>query len=74
MWINVPLILLVLLLAHRSVQQSRDETAPRVIDWAGLVLIVGSVATFTHGIDKAVSRGWASPQMLGWRLSRYRVG
>jgi MFS family permease len=40
MWINVPLILLVMLLAHRSVQQSRDETAPRVIDSAGLVLNV----------------------------------
>ncbi len=65
MWINVPLILLVVLLAHRSVQQSRDETAPRVIDWAGLVLIVGSVATFTYGIDKAASWGWASLQTLG---------
>lgn len=65
MWINVPLILLVVLLAHRSVQQSRDETAPRVIDWAGLVLIVGSIATFTYGIDKAASWGWASLQTLG---------
>ena len=69
LWVNVPVSALIILLTMRSVEQSRDETAPRVIDWAGLCLIVASVATLTYGIDRASDWGWLSLPTFGFVLA-----
>ena len=65
LWLNVPVALIVIVLVLRSVAESRDESAPRTIDWAGLVLIIASVASFTYGIDRAADDGWTAPTTVG---------
>ncbi len=64
--INLPIAVFVVAFARTSVVQSRDETASRSIDWAGLCMIIASVAVFTIGIDQGASWGWVSPLTLGF--------
>lgn len=64
-WINVPIALVVGWLALASVEESRDETAPRRIDLPGLALIASGVAAVSIGADKAADWGWTSPATLG---------
>ena len=66
LWINIPIVAIVIFLLLRSVKETRDESVPRTIDWAGLVLIVASVASFTYGIDLAADDGWTAPTTLGF--------
>jgi EmrB/QacA subfamily drug resistance transporter len=65
LWVNVPITVLLVVLAASSIEQSRDESVPKVIDWTGLLLIVASIATFTYGIDKSSDWGWASTGTIG---------
>jgi EmrB/QacA subfamily drug resistance transporter len=60
LWVNVPITVLLVVLAAGSIEQSRDDSVPKVIDWSGLVLVVASIGTFTYGIDKSSDWGWAS--------------
>lgn len=64
LWINVPVSCAVIVLTLTSVEESRDETAARRIDWAGLVLVIGSVGLFTYGIDRSGDLGWSSPTTI----------
>ena len=64
-FVNVPVAGAVIVLTLLSIDESRDETVPRTIDWPGLVLIVGSIATFTYGIDRASDWGWTAPATRG---------
>jgi len=65
LWVNIPVVVALVVLTLTSVEQSRDETVPRSIDWAGLVLVVVSIATVTFGIDKAADWGWTAPSTIG---------
>jgi MFS family permease len=63
--VNVPVAAVLIALAWTSVEESRDETVPRTIDWTGLALVVLSIAAFTYGVDRASDWGWTSPRTLG---------
>jgi MFS family permease len=63
--VNVPVCAVAVWLELTSVDESRDETVPRTIDWPGLGLVVGSIAAFTYAIDRASDWGWTSAWTLG---------
>jgi len=65
LWLNVPIAIAIGVLALTSVTESRDTTAPRTIDWRGVVVVVASVGVFTLGVDGAADWGWGSPLTLG---------
>jgi MFS family permease len=49
--VNVPVSLVLIVLAYASIHESRDETMPKDIDWFGLGLIVTSISAFTYAVD-----------------------
>lgn len=65
LWFNVPIAVAIFVLALTSVEESRDSSVPRVIDWAGVVVIAASLAVFTFGVDGTADWGWGSPLALG---------
>ena len=58
LWINVPATVALVALALYGVEDSRDETVPKSVDLAGLLLIMISIAVFTFGIDRTTVWGW----------------
>jgi MFS family permease len=62
--VNVPVCAALIALAVSAVVESRDETAPRSIDWTGLALVVISISAFTYAVDRASDWGWTSPSTL----------
>ncbi len=58
LWINVPVTIAMIALAIYTVEDTRDESVPRSVDIAGLVLVVVSIAAFTFGIDRTTVWGW----------------
>lgn len=65
LWVNVPVSVAIIVLTLTSVEESRDETVPPVIDWTGLVLVVASIGAFTYGVDRAGDWGWGAAPTLG---------
>ena len=65
LWFNVPIAIAVFVLGFTSVTESRDTSVPRVIDWAGVIVIAMSLGLFTFGVDGAADWGWGSPLALG---------
>ena len=63
--VNVPVSLVLIVLAYTSIHESRDETMPKDIDWFGLGLIVTSISAFTYAVDRASDLGWTSASTLG---------
>ncbi|GAA4880935.1 MFS transporter [Pseudonocardia benzenivorans] len=63
-WVNVPVTLVVVVLAARFVPESRAER-PRRIDPIGQVLVVLLLAGVTFAIIEAPVRGIGSPWILG---------
>ncbi|MCV7281867.1 MFS transporter [Mycolicibacterium flavescens] len=68
-WLNVPLTLVSLAIAARTVTESFDETAPRHLDVTGLALISTGIGLFTLTFDRAPEWGWVS----GWTLGAFAV-
>lgn len=64
LWINVPVTMAIIGLALYGVADSRDETVPKSIDIAGLVLVIISIVTFMFGIDRTSEWGWLYPPTL----------
>ncbi|HLZ71473.1 MAG TPA: DHA2 family efflux MFS transporter permease subunit [Dehalococcoidia bacterium] len=64
-FINVPVGLLAFVLALPFVPESRDETAPRGIDWGGLTLLSAALFLLVYGLTRANELGWGSPVLLG---------
>lgn len=62
--VNVPLGVVALVMGLRWVGESRDEAAPRVIDWPGLVLLGGGLALIMFGFNRANDAGWTSLLIL----------
>jgi EmrB/QacA subfamily drug resistance transporter len=66
LWVNVPVAVAMIALTLLAVEESRDDTVPRQIDWAGLALVVVSVGSFTYGVDRSADWGWASAATLAF--------
>ena len=64
-WLNVPIAIIVVWLVATSVTESRDESVPRHLDVAGLLLIVAGVASISFGFDNASDWGWTSAATIG---------
>ena len=62
--VNAPLGLLALALAVRFVPESRDESAPRSVDWLGLALLSGALFLVMIGLTRANEAGWTAPATL----------
>ncbi|HYU61087.1 MAG TPA: MFS transporter [Solirubrobacterales bacterium] len=64
-FINVPIAVAALALTVYAVRESRDETVPRTIDFAGLAAVALGIAAITFAVDKGETWGWASASVLG---------
>ena len=64
-WVNVPLCLGVLVLVWRTTPESRDETAGRSVDVAGLATIAAGLIALMYALNEGPVRGWTSPVILG---------
>jgi EmrB/QacA subfamily drug resistance transporter len=62
--VNVPLCLLALAIGARLLHESRDETAPRTVDYLGALLAVSGVALLTLVIVQSDEWGWVSSRSL----------
>lgn len=60
-WINVPLAVFVILAALRHVSESRDEDAPRELDWLGAALSTVGFGAITYALIQSSSVGWRDP-------------
>jgi EmrB/QacA subfamily drug resistance transporter len=63
--INLPVGIAALVLALLFVTESRDEEAPRAIDWPGLALLSAALLLISLGFTRANEEGWTSPVILG---------
>lgn len=63
-WLNLPLTLLSLAIGALAITESLDESAPRRIDAAGLVLVCVGIGLFTLTFDRAPGWGWLSGSTL----------
>ena len=59
--VNVPLVLLALYAAIRYVPESRNEDAPRRLDWLGSVVIAIAVGGITFGLIRGQEQRWSDP-------------
>jgi len=57
-WINVPLGAFVILVAIRHVRESRDDDAPRRLDWLGAALGTAGLGGLTYGLILSSTAGW----------------
>lgn len=62
--VNVPLCLIALAVGARLLRESRDETAPRSVDYLGALLAVGGVALLTLVIVQSDEWGWISTRSV----------
>lgn len=62
--VNLPVGVVLLLVGLRSLQETRNPSAP-AIDVPGTVLSVLGVGTMTYGLIEGGARGWTSPLILG---------
>ncbi len=65
LFINVPIGLLVLVVARVVVVESRAEGQRPTLDWAGAVAITGGLLALVYAIVSTESHSWGSPLVLG---------
>jgi EmrB/QacA subfamily drug resistance transporter len=63
-FLNVPIGLIALAVAFRTVRESRSEEA-RQLDIPGLFLGTGSLFSLTYALIEANQRGWSDPVIIG---------
>ena len=63
--VNVPVSIVGIALMLRGVPQSRDETVPRQIDWAGLAAVALGIGAVTFAVDRGEEWGWGSGRTIG---------
>ena len=63
--INVPLAVLVVVVAQRHVPETRDARATGRVDLAGAVLGALGLAGVTYALIEAPETGWTAPEVLG---------
>jgi MFS family permease len=64
-FINIPFCVAAIILMFRYVQESRDETADRRIDVAGMLAITGSLVCISLAFDRGEDWGWRSAATAG---------
>jgi EmrB/QacA subfamily drug resistance transporter len=62
--INTPLCIVALIIGSRLLRESRDETAPRTVDYMGAALAVSGVGMLTLMIVQSDEWGWVSQRAL----------
>jgi EmrB/QacA subfamily drug resistance transporter len=63
--INVPVAVAAVAVALWATRESRDETAARVIDVPGVVLLTGGLTALVLALVEGNAWGWGSPPILG---------
>jgi EmrB/QacA subfamily drug resistance transporter len=63
--INLPLAVVVVVIAGRHVPESRDPDAGGRVDVAGAVLVTAGLIGLTAGLIEASGRGWSSATVVG---------
>jgi EmrB/QacA subfamily drug resistance transporter len=64
-WVNVPLIVVTMWLAHRNVQESVNPDADRHIDWVGILLSAVGLGAPVFGLIQQPTHGWSDPMVYG---------
>src|SRR2546421_1484048 len=64
-WINLPLIAVIMIIALRAIQDSRDENASHRIDIAGVVVLGTALTSFLVGLDLVQGSDRNPPLALG---------
>lgn len=59
--INVPLVLIALYATIRHVPESRDDQAPRRLDWLGSIVIAVAVGGVSFGLIRGTEQRWSDP-------------
>ncbi len=60
-WVNVPLIVLTIWLAHRYIEESSDPDADRMIDWLGIGLSAAGLGAPVYALIQQPTHGWGDP-------------
>jgi EmrB/QacA subfamily drug resistance transporter len=63
-FVNVPLGAFAIAMLLRSVGESRDETVPRRLDWAGLLAVAVGISLVTLAVDRGQEWGWLGAPTL----------
>jgi len=66
LFINVPIGLVVLLVARLAVAESRAEGERPTLDWAGALTVTGGLVALVYGIVSTDSHAWGSPSVLSY--------
>lgn len=64
-WVNVPLIVLTMLLAHRSVRESVNPDADRHIDGVGIFASAVGLGLPVMALIQQPTHGWGDPMVYG---------
>jgi EmrB/QacA subfamily drug resistance transporter len=64
-WVNVPLIIVTMWLAHRSVRESVNPDADRHIDWVGILLSAIGLGAPVFALIQQPMHGWGAPMVYG---------
>src|SRR3954468_14460177 len=60
-WVNVPLVIVTALLAHRCIEESRDPDADRHIDYPGILLSALGLGGPVFALIEQPEKGWSDP-------------
>jgi EmrB/QacA subfamily drug resistance transporter len=64
-FVNIPVAVLAIILTLVAVRESKDETASRHVDLAGLLTITFGLAALVLAIQQSDTSGWASAVVVG---------
>ena len=64
-WLNLPILAVGLGITLFAVEESRDDSASRSIDWFGVVTPAVALLCLLFGLQSANELGWASPAVAG---------
>lgn len=64
-YVNLPVGAVAVLLALLFVPESRDESAPRSIDWAGVLALSGGLLGIMFALTRGNEEGWTSGIVVG---------
>ena len=66
LFINVPIGLVVFLVARFAVSESRAEGDRPTLDWAGALTITGGLVALVYGIVSTDTHSWGSPSVISY--------
>jgi len=66
LFINVPIGVLVFLVARYAVTESRAEGERPTLDWAGALTVTGGLVALVYGIVSTDTHSWGSPSVISY--------